>query len=88
MLAPALTALLCYFNQVVPVRLDIADGAGVPVPPERDARLAALAASLEAEGFAQTAAVAPGMPGGRIYARVLVPVLPERVRMLPMARAA
>jgi hypothetical protein len=74
MLAPALTALLCYFNQVVPVRLDIADGTGVPVPPERDARLAALAGALEAEGFAPLAAVAPGNPEapGTVYARVLV----------------
>lgn len=59
---------------LVPGRLAIADGAGVPVPPERDARLAALAAELEAEGFRPLATVAPSDPDAEatIYARVLV----------------
>ena len=72
MLVPALAALHTWRRQVVPVRLDIADGAGVPVPPERDERLSALVASLEEHGFAPLATVAPGTPAGTAYARVLV----------------
>ena len=72
MLVPALTALLSYSRQVVPVRLDIADGAGIPVPPDREGRLSALAAALEEHGFAPLATVAPGSPAGTAYARVLV----------------
>jgi hypothetical protein len=72
MLVPALSAILSYLGQTVPVRLDIADGEGVPVPPERDARLAMFAAALEEHGFEPLATVAPGSPGGSTYARVLV----------------
>jgi hypothetical protein len=72
MLVPALAALQTYRRQVVPVRLDIADGAGVPVPADRDERLSALAASLVEHGFAPLATVAPGTPAGTAYARVLV----------------
>src|SRR5215210_8667230 len=72
MLAPALTALVTYLGQVVPVRLDIADGAGVEVPPERGGRLAVLAGALQDQGFTPLTAVAPDSPGGAIYAQVLV----------------
>jgi hypothetical protein len=72
MLVPAIAALVTWRRQVVPVQLDIADGAGVPVPPEREARLAALAAALEQHGFAPLAAVAPATPAGTAFARVLV----------------
>jgi hypothetical protein len=37
MLVPALATLVSYFHQTLPTRLDIADGAGVPVPPVRGA---------------------------------------------------
>jgi hypothetical protein len=72
MLVPALGTLVSYFHQVVPSRLDIADGAGVPVPPERASCLDVLSASLEDEGFTPLATVAPASPGGTVYARVLV----------------
>jgi hypothetical protein len=72
MLVPALGAVVSYLGQTVPVHLDIADGTGVSVPPEREARLFALAGALEEHGFAPLAAVAPGTPGGSTYARVLV----------------
>ena len=72
MLVPAISAVVSYLAQTVPVRLDIADGTGVPVPPEADARLSALAGTLEEQGFELRATVAPGSPGGSTYARVLV----------------
>jgi hypothetical protein len=72
MLVPAIAALVTWRGQVVPVRLDIADGAGVPVPPDRDRRLSALAKALVEQGFAPLATVAPGTPAGTAYARVLV----------------
>lgn len=70
MLVPLLAALHTYKRQIVPVRLDIAEGAGVPVPDERQPRLASLARALEAEGFAEVGSVAPGSPHGTVYARV------------------
>ena len=72
MLAPLLAALRSYEHQIVPTRLNIADGAGVLVPLERAGRLAALAGELEAQGFVTLATVAPAEPGGTVYARVLV----------------
>ncbi len=74
MLTPLLATLHVYRRQVVPVRLDIADGDGVPVPAERAARLEALAGQLATEGFTPHAAVAPSDPDapGTIYAQVLV----------------
>jgi len=72
MLVPLLAALRSYKHQIVPARLNIADGAGVLVPLERADRLAALAGELEAQGFVPRSAVAPADPGGMVYARVLV----------------
>ena len=72
MLAPIVTALMTYSSHVVPARLNIADGSGVEVPPERAARLAVLAAAFEDHGFTSLATVAPERPGGVIHARVLV----------------
>jgi hypothetical protein len=72
MLVPALGALASHLAQTVPVRLDIADGAGVPVPPAVDARLSALAAALGEQGFDSHATVAPASRRGSIYARVLI----------------
>lgn len=75
MLAVALTTVVTYLGQKVPRALAIVDGKGVPVPPERDERLARLAAELEAEGFVAHSTVAPADPtasGTTAYARVLV----------------
>jgi hypothetical protein len=91
MLAPALATLVSYFHQTVPTRLDIADGAGVPVPPEREARLSALAARLEAEGYRPHSTVAPANPGaaGTVFARTLVhPGDATRAWAIDMTRGA
>jgi hypothetical protein len=71
MLVPALATLVSYFHQTLPTHLDITDGAGVPVPPERDARLSALASQLEAEGYRPHSTVAPADPAaaGTVFAR-------------------
>ena len=74
MLVPALTTLVTYFGQTVPARLAITDGTGVPVPPDRDARLAEAAAQLAAFGFDEVATVAPSDPGAPLttFGRALV----------------
>jgi hypothetical protein len=72
MLVPLLSALRSYAHQTVPLRLDIADGTGVPVPPERAGCLAVLSGALEEQGFVPLSTVAPASPGGTIYACVLV----------------
>ncbi len=72
MLVPALATIATWRRQVVPVQLDIADGAGVPVPADRLLRLDALARALEAEGFTEVGSVAPGSDAGTVYARVFV----------------
>ena len=72
MLVPMLAAIRSYKHQVVPVRLNIADGAGVLLPPDRAEAIAGLAGELEAEGFVPVSDVGPAEPGGMVYARVLV----------------
>ena len=47
---PLLAALRSYLHQIVPVALDIADGDGVPVPPEREGCLTVLSGALEDQG--------------------------------------
>ena len=72
MLVPLLAAIRSYKHQVVPVRLNIAEAAGAPLPPDRAEAIALLAGGLEAEGFELVSTVGPAAPGGMVHARVLV----------------
>jgi hypothetical protein len=67
-------ALRTRSQQVLPSRLNIADGGGAPLPPERDRRLAPLVGELEAHGFVPLTTVTPDDPETptTTFARVLV----------------
>ena len=74
MLAVALTTLSTYFVRVLPRSLPIRDGAGLPVPPERDERLAGLATDLERQGFVRYGTFAPieGAAPPTMFGRLLI----------------